>query len=249
MILICIAEPDVLTTLASFVFEYTITGKISGLGGPNGDKMVEFGVSRFKKSSSSSPRMAETDEPLAILGLVTFLEQHRLALGTHLRGALNVANASARSIAFEPFGAYLIARAFSTPTLLSNVFDFVGESRLKDEFAELVTLERIDGAIRINPLNLTSGLNLRSNHVLGCSPPTSPDTLEWLHNPRGLAFCFPANAVGPDLIFVLRLTSDGTILRVCVQFKHMQELTPKETGKAIRTIEPFTFLSQFKDDQ
>jgi hypothetical protein len=97
VILICIAEPDLLTTLASFVFEYIITGEIRGLGGPNGDNMVEFGLSRFKKSSSSGPRMAETDEPLAILGLVIFLGEHQLALETHLRGALNVVNASARA--------------------------------------------------------------------------------------------------------------------------------------------------------
>jgi hypothetical protein len=80
--------------------------------------MVEFGVSRFKKSSSRGPRIAETDEPLAILGLVTFLGEHQLTLERHLSGALNIANASARDIAFEPFGAYLGAHAFSAPRFL-----------------------------------------------------------------------------------------------------------------------------------
>jgi hypothetical protein len=244
VILICIAEPDLLTTLASFVFEYTLTGKIRRLGGPDGDKMVEYGVSRFKKRSEGGIRVAETDEPLAILGLVTFFSQQYLTLEGHVREALNAANACARGFAFEPFGAYLLARAFSAPTPLSNVFEFVEESKLQDELAELVTLERIGDTLRITPLKFDS--NDRSSHVLGCSSSTSADTLEWLQNPRGSAFCFPANAVGPDLIFVLRLTGDGTVLRVCVQFKHTKNLTTTETKKAMRTTDPFNFLSQLK---
>jgi hypothetical protein len=99
VILICIAEPELLTTLASFVFEYTLTGKIRGLGGPDGDKMAEYGVSRFKKPSGDGDRVAETDEPLAILGLVTFLGQHHQTMERHWREALNMANATARGLA------------------------------------------------------------------------------------------------------------------------------------------------------
>jgi hypothetical protein len=73
VILISIAEPELLTTLADFVFEYTFTGKIRGLGGDIGADMVEYGVSRFKKQLKE--QVAETDEPLAILGLVTFLKR------------------------------------------------------------------------------------------------------------------------------------------------------------------------------
>jgi hypothetical protein len=246
VILIYIAEPELLTILASFVFEYTLTGKIRGLGGPDGDRMVEYGVSRFKKPSGDGDRVAETDEPLAILGLVTFLGQNDHTMERHLRAALDVANATARGLAFEPFGAYLLARAFSSPTRLSEVFDFVGAHNLQDELAELVTLERIGKTFQTTPLKFDS--NLRSSHVLGCSPSTPTGTLEWLQNPRGSAFCFPANTVGPDLIFVLKLKRDGTVLRVCVQFKHTKELRSTEAEKAIRTTDPFNFLSQRKND-
>jgi len=64
MVLISIAEPYLLTTLADFVLEYTFTGKIRRLSGPIGDAMTEYGVSKFKK------QVAQTDEPLAILSLV-----------------------------------------------------------------------------------------------------------------------------------------------------------------------------------
>jgi len=115
VILISIAEPNLLTILAHFALEYTFTGKIRGLSGPDGDAMVEFGVSRFKKQE------AQTDEPLAILALVTFLQQEKLTLAGYLERALNTSDAASQGIVFEPFGAYLLARAFSVPTRLSSV--------------------------------------------------------------------------------------------------------------------------------
>src|SRR5262249_25467394 len=154
-----------------------------------------------KKRSGEDTRVAETDEPLAILGLVTLLLEQGLTLETHLRAAPNVPNASAGGFAFEPFGAFILARAFSAPRPLSDVFEFVVECKLQDELAELVTLERVDDSFRCAPLNINS--DLRSIHVLGCSPSTVAGTLEWLQDPGGPAFCFPANTVGPDLIFVL----------------------------------------------
>ena len=243
VMLIFIAEPDLLTTLADFVLEYTFTGKIRGLGGPIGSAMVEYGVSRFKKQA------AQTDEPLAILGLVGFFEQRQLTLAKYLIRALNTSDAAPRGIAFEAFGAYLLARAFSEPRPLSEVFDFTetANKRLQYEIAQLVTLEKVGDNFQTTPLQIKT--NLRSRHVLGRSPSTVADTLEWLQNPQGSAFCFPANAVGPDLIFVLRLTSDNTVLRVCVQFGHTQKLSPNKSLDAIRTTDPSFFLSRkTKDD-
>jgi len=240
VILISIAESGLLPILADFVLEYTFTGKIRGLSGPNGGAMVEFGVSRFKKQG------AQTDEPLAILALVTFFQQEELTSAGYLTRALNTSDAASRGIAFEPFGAYLLARAFSVPTRLSSVFEFVGGKKankaLQDELAELVTLEKVGDNFQITPLQID--VNLRSSHVLGHSPSTVADTLEWLQNPQGTAFCFPANTVGPDLIFVLRLTRDNTVLRVCVQFKHTQQ----DSEEAIHTTDPSTFLSQKTED-
>ena len=71
VILMSIADRGLRTKLAAFVLEYTFTGKIRGLGGPDGEAMVEYGLSRFKN------QVAETDEPLAVLALVTFVEQDR----------------------------------------------------------------------------------------------------------------------------------------------------------------------------
>jgi hypothetical protein len=248
LILISIAEPRLLEVLGAFVLEYTFTGKIRGLSGCHGEAMVEYGVSRFKHEE------AQTDEPLAILALVTFLEQTQkvqLPLARYLIETINTPDAAHRGIRFEPLGAYLLACAFSEPRRLSEVFEFVEGGKkayeaLHDERAELVALAKDGDDFQTTPLRITT--NCRSSHVLGCSPSTAAETLKWLQDPKGTAFCFPANAVGPDLIFVLRLTSDGTVLRVCVQFKHTQELSAQASEKAIRTTNPFSFLSHDKKD-
>ena len=246
VILIFIAETELLPTLGDFVLEYTFTGKIRGLGGPIGDAMVEFGVSRFTLEEQT----AQTDEPLTLLALVTLFEQEKQTLAKYLTRNLNSPDPASRGITFEAFGAYLIARAFCEPRRLTEVFQFVERDkhkRLQKEVAELVTLEKVGDDFQTTPLQITT--NRRSSHVLGRSAKTAPDTLEWLHNPKGTAFCFPANTVGPDLIFVLRLKNESKVLRVCVQFKHTKALSPQGSAKAIRTTDPSFFLSQKTKDK
>jgi len=243
VILTSIAGQDLLPILANFVLEYTFTGNICGLKGPNGDAMVEYGVSRFK-SPSKKPE-AETDEPLAILAVVKFFEHKSLTLEEYLATSLTTPHPAHRSIVFRAFGAYLLARAFSGPTPLSRIFEFVPGKKVyaafQDELAELVTLEKDGDNFRTKPFNIQA--NFRSSHVDGRSLSSIPETLEWLENPQGSAFCFPANAVGPDLIFFLRLTNDDTVLRVCVQFKHAETLSQQAWKEAIRTTDPYHFLS------
>ena len=238
VIIISIAETELVSTLTDFVFEYTFTGKIRGLGGATADAMVEYGVSRFKKHE------AQTDEPLAILGLVAFIAKRGLSLSSHLRRELNTANPAYRGMAFEPFATYMLARAFSTPTPLSSVFDLVGEVResLRHQCAELVALEKDGDNFRATPIRIKT--ESQPTHMLGYSASTADDTLKWLQDPQGSAFCFPANVVGPDVISVLRLTKDNIFLCVCCQVKHTKQLSSHQTEKALRTTDPSSFLSQ-----
>lgn len=248
VILISTAERHLLAVLAGFVFEYTFVGKIRRLGRPDADAMVEYGVSRFKKEGAGP--VALTDEPIAILAFVTFIAREGLELEKYLTSGLNSSNAAYRGIIFEPFVAYLLARAFSSPKRLSEVFNFPDGSRLnamlEDEVAELVTLTKGDNGFTMTPFQIHE--NLRSSHILGHSPSTNAGTLEWLQNPEGSVFCYPANTVGPDLIFILRLKSDDTVLRVCVQCEHVKDLTNAVLEKAVRTTNPAHFLSQEKKD-
>ena len=249
VILISIPEPDLVTILADFVLEYTFAGTIRKLSGPIAADMVEYGVSRFKKLVAGQGAEAHTDEPLVILALITFFERQNLSLVKYFRRELNTSDASHRGKVFEAFGAYLLARAFSEPKRLSEIFEFVeggkkANKALEDAVAVLATLEKDGDKFHATPLQIETKRRLR--HVLGRSPSSAAGTLEWLQNPQGSAFCYPANTVGPDLIFVLKLPKDRTVLRVCVQFKHTEQLSPEASQKAIRTTEPSFFFSQKK---
>jgi hypothetical protein len=103
-------------------------------------------------------------------------------------------------------------------------------------------LEKVGDTFLCRPLNIASDIG--SHHIVGSSPRTSPETLQWLHDPQGTAFCFPPKEVGPDVIFNLRLLNSEKILRVIVQFKHRKSLSLTETQDGISTTDPYRFLSQ-----
>jgi hypothetical protein len=86
VILISIADETRLTTLGDFALQYTLTGTIRGLSGPIGDAMVQYGVSRFKTTGILEAR---TDEPLAILGIIFFMQQRGWTYAQDLGGILN----------------------------------------------------------------------------------------------------------------------------------------------------------------
>lgn len=66
--------------VSSFVIEYSLTGEIRDLDGIEGDKMVGWGLSRFKTRSGGGGHVAVTDEPLPILGLFGLFIKKELTL-------------------------------------------------------------------------------------------------------------------------------------------------------------------------
>ncbi|PVF91106.1 hypothetical protein CPB86DRAFT_745978 [Serendipita vermifera] len=238
-------EPSLKNTLTSFFYELFITGKKRSLGGKDGELLVELGISKFKNSGVEGHREAEITENLVIYGLFDLFESLKLTMEDYLLHELGSPHPSSRGLAFESFGAFLLARSFSSPRPLSDVFEFVGDLAIKDELAQLIALERSDNSFRQTPININS--TMPPDH-LGCSPNVE-GMLKWLEDPKGTAFCFPPNIVGPDLILMLRLTQHGTILRVCVQIKNTENLSGTERTRAIRTTDPNYWFSQHKNNQ
>jgi hypothetical protein len=155
---------------------------------------------------------------------------------------LSTSNERARGVAFEQVGAYLLGLAFSSPTPLSDVFKFVGDKELNGQKAQLVAIHKHDGNFVFNPVNILS-TEPTASYVLGYSPHTREETLAWLNDPQQTVFCFPANAVGPDLILVLGLP-DKTLIRVVIQFKTEEIIGPIKTANAFRPMDPGQLTSQ-----
>lgn len=216
-------------------------GKLRDLGGPDTDKLVEYGVARFGNAKDII-----VDEPLAILAATRcFTAKTHLSLKHFLLDALFTSNDNARGFAFEHFGAYAIGLAFRSPTRLSDVFNFVVPGALQDEVVELVGLEKSsDGTFSSFPVDISSDTG--PSYILGRSTSTGSETLEWFKDPKRSVFCFPAKTIGPDLVLVVRTLSDGRFLRILVQFKNFIQKTlgPTVTQHSFRTTDPTQFVSQ-----
>jgi len=218
------------------IFEYIFNGKPRHLGSTD-QKLVEYGVARFVVN-----RDIKADEPLALLAATDYFNKEGWDWQHFLADGLSTSNASARGIAFEQAGSYLLGLAFSSPTPLSDVFEFVEENDFGGKEAQLVAIHKRDGELICNPVNLLSEKST-SSYILGYTPRNTDDTLAWLKDPQQTVFCFPAKEVGPDLLLVLMLP-DKALIRVVVQFKIGEIMGPSKTEDAARTTDPMQFTSR-----
>jgi hypothetical protein len=236
-------DQSLLRQIAGFIFEYIFNGRTGGLSDPDSQKLVEYGVARF---GNVDPKII-VDEPLALLGAIHFFNtETEWDLRHFLLDGLSTSYEAGRGIAFEHLGAYLLAVAFGKPRLLSSVFKFYGPGPhlLENETGCLVAIDQTRGSSTCMPVDISS--DTRPTYVLGRKCATEDQTLSWLKDPGLSIFCFPASTVGPDLILVLEL-SNKKVLRVLVQFKQTSSkstLSFVDTQKAIKTTDPYEFLSQ-----
>jgi hypothetical protein len=226
------------------VFEYILCGKVRSLGGPLSRALVECGFARFRNDDDTT-----VDEPIALLAAANFFTTRTTwSMRSLLESHLTSLNPASRGFSFEHFIAYLLARAFKSPRALSSVFDFIDETELTDEVAHLVAINLADDNQFIcTPVDISS--NGGPHYILGCSPSSESETLEWLKNPKNTVFCFPIRTVGPDVILTLQL-SDGGIVRVLVQCKQRNQATlgAQRTQDAFRSTDNQQFISQWVED-
>lgn len=104
--------------------------------------MVEYGMSRFKKERAHTK--AQTDKPITILTLVTFVEREKLTEILATCSQLVKCSLLWHWHCIWTFGAYLLACTFSAPKWLLEVFEFVDSNRWnamhKDKLTELVKI-------------------------------------------------------------------------------------------------------------
>jgi hypothetical protein len=122
-------DQDLLRQVAGVVFDYTFHGNPRRLGGPIHEKVVEFGLARFKKVTGDKDITA--DEPLALLASAHYFNTATPWTKEHfLLEGMKSSDGATRGVAFEKFGAYLLGMAFKSPRHLSNIFQFIGPTQL-----------------------------------------------------------------------------------------------------------------------
>jgi len=218
-IILCISDPPLLRQAAGFVFNYVFNGKSRVADGLDHEKWVEYGFARFSNSKNII-----VDEPLVLLAVLHHFTTERLwKLRSFLLEAFSNSDESGKGLSLERLRAYLLVLALRSPICLSTVFDFIGNAALKDETARLVATHRAaDDQWVSSPVDISS--NATPTNIFSHTPRNDEQILSWLNNPARTVFCFPVEAIGADLTFLLEL-SDGHHVRVVIRFKQGSDQT------------------------
>lgn len=184
---------------------------------------VEYGFARFVDSETKS---VAVDEPLVLLAATHWINTHHCSGYKHFANRIRLNDQ--HSNGFENYLAFCIDMIFSQRRRLNEVFTFLGTPPDWSELeAELVALYEYNHAFNIDSLD--GGVDIEESPVrhflfsgpsvtLGTNAKSPEETSDWLKHKTHSPICFPHDAMGPDLIFVLRL-SDGSLIWVVLQAK------------------------------
>ncbi|KAI3619445.1 hypothetical protein WG66_012792 [Moniliophthora roreri] len=245
-------------------------------------ELVQHGLARFKTRAINVNETGETkveyfvavDEPLVLLACSAYLNNvggPRARLDYSLHGRvmkdIRIYYPSDGRNGFEDCIATYFAMAFAKPTKLSSVFNSVSPRYCKQGLlncrAQIVAYHRswvdgqnIDswGTYDIRPgLEQSLAGCLRSSDMRSDDRDPQSALLSWLRFEGREAFCFPSNLMGPDILFLLRLTKGEeerdpdyfSYVWVAVQCKNHNSYKRLPDGAlidAVKTVTPNRFF-------
>ncbi len=197
---------------------------------------VEYGFARFVDAETQT---VAVDEPLVLLAATNWFNCNDLS--SYKFFAKQIQNHEAECDGSANYIAYCFDLLFSHRRPIKDIFQFNGAppswSNLE---AELVALRRTDiSRVEENLVSYSKGSG--PSLTLGTNAKSLESTLSWLAHDSHSPICFPHTSMGPDLLFVLRL-SDKSLIWVAVQVKYSSEnskLLPKEKLRhAMRSVTP-----------
>lgn len=233
-------DSDMLATIYQLTTHYLMRSVLPVSLGKDEATYVEYGFARFVDSETKT---VAVDEPLVLLAATQWINNHH---GTRYKlFAKQIHLHDPNSNGFENYIAFCIDMMFSSCRRLSDVFAFVGTppdwSALDAELVALYT----------TPLDVVEESSVRHylfsgpSVTLGTNAKSLEETSSWLEHQTRSAICFPQVSMGPDLIFILRL-SDGSLIWVVLQAKYSVgkngSLSRKFLRQAMRSVTPASFF-------
>jgi hypothetical protein len=205
---------------------------------------VELGFARFMTRSKDS-RIAQADETLALLAGVSWFAKQKLTIAKYANDHFRINQPEG----YELLVAYYLAITFSSAVKLSDVFQFKSSHRpdWADKQGRLVTVNvSTGGKMQLAPVDFGTTKRVSSAR-LGYKSKKPDDTIEWLRNPRHIAFCFPDVNMGPDICCYFSI-EDGPDIVVYTQVKWQDDpsrrLPAANYRDAARTIVKENFYQQ-----
>ncbi|KAJ3505936.1 hypothetical protein NLJ89_g7152 [Agrocybe chaxingu] len=237
---------DMLTTIHQLTSHYLMRSVLPITLGKDEATYVEYGFARFVDSETKT---VAVDEPLVLLAATHWTNAN--VRTTYKSFAKQIQVHEPASNGFENYVAFCLDMIFSYRRRLSDIFTFHGEIPAWSNLdAELVGLHRTS-LDQVETSTVRHFLFSGPSVTLGANAKSPEETSEWLDHRSPTPMCFPHISMGPDLIFVLRL-SDGTLIWVVLQAKYSLgkngKLSRSSLRQAMRSVTPSTFFLD-KDDK
>jgi hypothetical protein len=201
---------------------------------------VEYGFARFVDSETKT---VAVDEPLVLLAATHWINSNHRSNYKFFAKQIHLHDPDSNG--FENYIAYCIDMLFSSRRRVNEVFLFNGTPPpWSDLEAELVALHRNDlNVVEENPVR---HCQFRGPSVtLGTNAKSPENISKWLTHRSHTPICFPHISMGPDLIFVLKL-SDNSLIWVALQAKYTLGrnylLSRMDLRRAIRSVTPSAFF-------
>lgn len=203
---------------------------------------VEYGFARFVDSETKT---VAVDEPLVLLAATRWINSNHRT--TYKFFAKQIHLHDPTSNGFENYVAFCIDLLFTNRRRVNEVFHFTGPGSIpawSNLEAELVALHRTDLNI-IEESTVRHSVFSGPSVTLGTNAKSPENTSKWLEHRSYTPICFPHISMGPDIIFVLRL-SDGTLIWVALQAKYSLGknglLSRPYLRRAMRSVTPAYFF-------
>lgn len=207
-------------------------------------KYVEYGLARFVGSETEA---VVIDEPLVFLAVTQWMNKNHRTSHDFLTQDISAHNPQEGFNGFENYVAYCLDLIFSKKRRLDEVFEFHGKvPPWATSEAEIVAIQRpgTQGSGKVETGVASFSDSKAPSVTLGVNAPSVPNLLSWLeHDETQPAFCFPHRWMGPDILFILRLSKGGSIW-VALQAKYSKrsELANELMSRAVRSVTPSEYF-------
>lgn len=201
---------------------------------------VEYGFARFVDAETNT---VAVDEPLVLLAAAHWIDANYRSSYKFFAKQIHVHDPWSNG--FENYIAFCLNLAFSQRCRPDEVFSFSGTvPTWATGEAELVALHCTSlGDIEVCSVRHSelSGPSL----TLGTNAKTVEEMSAWLEHQSHAPMCFPHPSMGPDILFVLKL-SDGSLVWVALQAKYSSgrngTLSRLFLRRAMRSVTPSKYF-------
>ncbi|TDL30177.1 hypothetical protein BD410DRAFT_55168 [Rickenella mellea] len=210
------------------MFTYVIKGKLITLGMEHSVLLhLEFG----RYGTVGGETVVRVDEPLPLVATHAWFLRKK-GFSAYAAALNNIQRPLQRSDGYQEYLALLLCQAFRKSIPLQYLLNFYGDTPawVEGESAEIIAL-RVDGDQK------TARPVVPTSKVLGVQAESADGTLKWLANPNGVPFCFPDDEMGPEMVFMLRL-SNQRLVWVLVRVSSIGE------ASTTKSVSPSTLFKQ-----